>query len=371
MTKQILASDIKWATYLNYEGPYFPGHIKYTGEANADFLGKVLQVICSTEGGNYSAINMYDRCVVTVGISQLCMAAGVLQQMLGACMGGSLAQGLNESFAKFPTAVKFLKTTSGKWSFFMADGVSEIATKGQMSAVFLGGASGLKGEWGAEAKATAKEVAAGFANLWNNEALCEIQRNWSKNALPRYLTAKTKATLYERADETGYAGALKAAVMSYSANLPAKTDKMLGAASANAAWAGASDVDRFTLAMKSFVLDSGIAIWPIRYRAIRPVIQTIWGVELPSVEDLGKPTVKVADSDPLSTNEQIQRFLIDLGYDLGPYGDDGVIGVKTSAAIAKFQADYGIFATVPPGLLTDETHQKMVEVFNRSPMVVV
>ncbi|MCO5730065.1 peptidoglycan-binding protein [Rhizobium sp. SSA_523] len=43
-----------------------------------------------------------------------------------------------------------------------------------------------------------------------------------------------------------------------------------------------------------------------------------------------------------STLKAVQQRLIDLGYDLGPAGADGISGRFTTSAVAKFQADKGL-----------------------------
>jgi hypothetical protein len=51
------------------------------------------------------------------------------------------------------------------------------------------------------------------------------------------------------------------------------------------------------------------------------------------------------------TISQIQRALLDRGYDVGPAGVDNVLGRDTKAALAKFQKDNGL----PVGNLNFET----------------
>lgn len=49
---------------------------------------------------------------------------------------------------------------------------------------------------------------------------------------------------------------------------------------------------------------------------------------------------------------QVQKFLQDLGYDLGISGIDGVTGPKTKSAVKQFQNDYGL---TPDGIIGPQT----------------
>lgn len=352
-------SDIAWSSYLQYEGPFFLGWKPYVAPQNPSFLEKVMQVICATEGGRYDAINMYDSCVVTVGISQLCLNAHVLEPMLGECHKAD-PKSLTDALSALPHPVSFGQNAAGQWRF--SDSSGEIATRAQMNTAFLGGSSGLKGQWTDVQKDFARRVAAGFANLWDVPAFCQAQLAWSTAALPRYLMPSARSSINANPDQTGWPGALKAAVMSYSANIPLTTANLLAKATSDPAWATASDQDKFTMAMHQVVLGSGIAIWPIRYRAIQPVIQRLWGVPVPTLDELvnghPNPPVVPGQLDPLGSTAGIQRFLISQGYDLGPSGADGIFGKMTKSAVMAFQMKSGL---TPTGVVDKATHDAMMK----------
>lgn len=44
-------SDIKWGSYKQWEGPFYPGKCKYVLPENPLSFEKLLAVVCSTEGG--------------------------------------------------------------------------------------------------------------------------------------------------------------------------------------------------------------------------------------------------------------------------------------------------------------------------------
>ena len=70
--KPITTNEIGWGEYKGYEGPYFRGIQGLTPVMRDDPtpLQKIYYVITNTEGSNYSAINMYDQMILSVGAIQ-------------------------------------------------------------------------------------------------------------------------------------------------------------------------------------------------------------------------------------------------------------------------------------------------------------
>lgn len=56
---------------------------------------------------------------------------------------------------------------------------------------------------------------------------------------------------------------------------------------------------------------------------------------------------------------QVQKFLQELGYDLGDTGVDGITGPKTKSAVQKFQDDHGL---VPDGVIGPKTLNMINEI---------
>ena len=70
---------VRWGSYGGYEGPYCPGLMKIpVADPDSPLEYKIASVIGATEGGHYDAVNMYDRCILTVGYNQWC-DAGMFQ----------------------------------------------------------------------------------------------------------------------------------------------------------------------------------------------------------------------------------------------------------------------------------------------------
>lgn len=104
--------------------------------------------------------------------------------------------------------------------------------------------------------------------------------------------------------------------------------------------------------------------------------------EVLSIEEkfIRNDTVEVAvyaDTEPFETElkngmksdavKELQKNLMELGYDVGPTGADGVFGAKTLAGLKKFQEEMGITAD---GIYNAETHAKMLEKLGKSNTIV-
>lgn len=335
----VSTSEIGWGSYDAYEGPFFWGRVKYSMPESASFEEKLLAVTTSTEGGTLDAVNMYDRCILTVGVIQYCEAVFALSKMMGHCVDSGCAGSVRSALSRLPVPLDIVKSPGG-WRFSFLDGRGLVDSPSRMQAAFLGGSTGLKGQWSDSQKAFARSVAASFASMWYDESMRRAQASYASSTLLTFVTSRSKSVLSSVPGDDGWSGALKAVVTSYSANLPAVAEKLLVRASSDPAWNG-SEQDRFAAAARSLAFGSGIKIWPERYSKIAPVVSKIFGVSVPSLKDLSNPSAAKVD-DPLDTVVEVQRFLISQGYDLGPSGADGVFGKKSTAALKDFQVKNGL-----------------------------
>ena len=57
----VASSDIGWASYRQYEGPFFRGHASFRMPAEPTQADRVVRVITATEGGHYDSFNGYDK----------------------------------------------------------------------------------------------------------------------------------------------------------------------------------------------------------------------------------------------------------------------------------------------------------------------
>lgn len=69
MLSDAVLPKIGWGGYADWEGPWYRGSVPYALPTDREptFIEKVGAVVTATEGGCLDAINMYDRCVLTVG----------------------------------------------------------------------------------------------------------------------------------------------------------------------------------------------------------------------------------------------------------------------------------------------------------------
>ncbi|OPZ35060.1 MAG: putative peptidoglycan binding domain protein [Synergistetes bacterium ADurb.BinA166] len=192
------------------------------------------------------------------------------------------------------------------------------------------------------------------------------QREYVKPRVKAFVMAQTRAALASDPSEDGWSGALKAAVMSYSVNIPATTDKLFMQAFSDPRWKGMSCKDRFGFAMGHMVIGSHIATWPHRYEGIVKPIESLFGVDIPALSelrDIAGQSAPPVDDPTLWTTTAVQKFLISKGYDLGPVGADGLFGPKTKAAVGQFQTASGI----PPTGVVDAATKTVITAARTSP----
>lgn len=356
----ITVAQIKWGSYQGFEGPFFSGTIPYAPETNPDFLGKVVSVVCATEGGRYDAINMYDSCIISVGILQVCERVLEMSNMLSLCAKYDLA-GLNEAFAKLPNPLEMRKSSLGPMRLYFKDGSGCCDTAAAMRKAYFGGGTGLKGQWTDDQKAWAREVAVVFANMWESGTLRRAQLEYVKGRMFGFALPRARQGIMANPNKESWSGAMQAMYLSYAANLPSVADKCLAKATSNPKWATATDESKYRILSLEMVR-SGVDIWPGRYRHIQPTVASLFGVKAPKLEELTALTHAPALPEwILSTPQDVQKALIKLGYDLGPAGADGVFGHKTKMAITSFQAKHGLDTD---GVVGPLTKAKLAEAVN-------
>jgi hypothetical protein len=155
-------------------------------------------------------------------------------------------------------------------------------------------------------------------------------------------------------DNTGLVGAVRAAYISFAANNPAKTLAAYKAAQAAnlPMWTQPWAVE----VLKHLTYTPKIAIYPERYNKIRPVLERLYGVDLPDMAEHLKGSG--VPSEALMGAKEMQERLIKLGYNLGPAGADGIVGAKTRAALMEFQVRNAMPAD---GELSTDTALKLRE----------
>lgn len=365
-------SDIRWGSYKSYEGPFFHGTRKFQLPPNPGENDLLLAVLTATEGGAANAINMYDRCILSVGYIQWCEAAYFLtSKMLGAIASADPALLDPLKPALEASNAEFKKTARGGWRFHFKDSRSEVDTAVEQKALFLKTSSGLKGSWTGGSKEHAKLWAACMANVLAQDGADEVQVRYTAARMKSFAMPYSKRVLFEDhpAPSTGWAGAMRAGFLSFAGNLPAVADKHLKIALQDAPgprWSKDWCVHIF----RELTFGPKITIYPHRYNAIRPVLEKLYGVDLPDMaSELNLFRSQLNKDDKADTNkgepeffrlEEVQQLLSDMGYDLGPAGVDGRMGPKTKDAIMTFQATHSLVAD---GIVGPKTRKALLAAF--------
>ncbi len=336
--------DIKWSSYQSFEGPFYIGTQGFKMPESPTFNDKILAVITATEGGHWNAINMYDRCILTVGLIQWCEGGQYsVSDMLGALEVSK--PGTVDGYLRHPMSVagvSFKKNTKGRYRFHFNDERGEVDRTIEQQQLFLGKSNGHKGSWDADSKEYAKMWAASFASLYEVPDAIQSQREYTVPRLYGF-GLKTFQDMARRpeARDTPIGQAFVCAYLSFAANNPARADRSLQEAlrtwdnSKGPAWS-----PRWLIhILEKLTFFTGVTIYPHRYNAIRPVLERLFGIDLPDrseqLQGLLSPT-------------EVQSILVhQLHYDLGksgPKGDgvDGAWGGKSKAALMDFERRNGL-----------------------------
>jgi len=359
-------NDISWGSYKEYAGPYYLGRdTPYKLPSPASENDKVLATISATEGGSFSACNMYDRMILSVGVIQWGEAGQYsVSDMLGVvAKNPDLLNPLNSALAQAQAVFK--PNDKNRYRFFQQG--SEVDTLGEQQQLFLQ-CDGHRDSWSDSSKLYAKTWAACVASVFQQAEAQMAQVSYTVPRLRWFATRDAAAIIFDGAPDTGWVAGLRAAYLSFAANLPAVASKQLLAAVA-ATTAPKWSQDWCIAVLKQLTFGPNISIYPGRYNKIRPVIEKNWGIDLPDFADELRAWQANQDAniDPPASHEpsfqiveEIQTLLIFLGYDLGPAGVDGKAGKKTHEAIQTFQRLNGL---VPDGLVGPKTRAKMLEAY--------
>lgn len=330
--------DIKWGSYKEYEGPVYWGTQKHRIPDKPTQNEAVLGVITTTEGGAYDAYNGYDKCICTSGLIQWCDRAPwfLVTKLLGAVATEDVA--LVAPVVEFCSAhgYTFGKTAQGQWRFWNEEGIVDAIP--QQRELYLGGSSGLKGQWTDIQQEHAKGWAAACSSVWHDSRARKVQLEWTISRLQGFATSMARDILeMGREVDSSVSRAFEAGYLSFAANNPAKASKALGNAirSTGVRWTEEWLID----VMHHLTFDPGIAIYPHRYDKIRPVLERVYGVDLPDFSGHLAAWAKENHFGGRLSTDELQRALIVLDYDIGPSGADGIFGERTRLALKQFEKD--------------------------------
>lgn len=344
-------SKIAWGKYSTFRGPMYLGSKAFVLPSAPVLADQILATIAATEGGHWDAVNMYDRCVCSVGLIQWCEAGQYsVSDMLGAVAerDPSLLDPLKHMMAL--ANVTFRQNARGRWRFFFGDARGEVDRISEQQQLFLLHSTGLERTWDAASKDYAKGWAAALASVFEAPAAILAQRDYTAPRVRSFATAFA-AKWIAQAPSSGIGQAFVCSYLSFAANNPTWADQALQSAVGRSK-APAWTMDWFIDVLYDLVFHAGITIYPARYAAIRPLLERMFAIDLPDFAD------QLSASSAMSSTE-VQQYLVDLGYDLGSSGQlgngvDGKWGNKSITALAEFERRHGLVADGWPDVSTNE-----------------
>jgi hypothetical protein len=299
----ITPNQIGWGKYKTREGPMFGGSRKLVLSENPSDNEKYIAVLTATEGG-YNAINMYDSCIISVGLIQVCEAFFMVSNMLG-----DVAEKLGTDAVLVPlkpaldaAGATFRKNPAGKWRFAFNDDRGEVTAGAMQRDLFLS-CSGNIGDWTPASRSYAKLWAASVANVFDTEEACAAQLEFLAKRIRTYVLPDAAKIIFDGENDDGWRGALRAGFVSFSANRPSTAQTQLKSFVANTTeekWSPNWCIG----ILKSLTFGPSIDIYPVRYNQIAPLLKKLWGVDLPLTSDELKNWVPTS---PVSVPQEPQQ----------------------------------------------------------------
>lgn len=371
------ASDISWGKYKSFEGPFYRGKHRFKMVPDDASLGdepdrndKIMAVITATEGGRYDAYNGYDTCICTSGVIQWCERGQYsVSDMLGRVVehDRQLISPVDEVADE--GGLTFKRNRRGRWRFFFLDARGEVDRTDEQRQMFLLSSTGKRGTWDDESRAYAKRWAAAISTVWEDEIAQQIQKEYTARRLFGFALPAARQVL-DQAPETPVGKAFVATYLSFAANNPTWANRHLQKAldENGSPW----NINWLTGVLKELTFGPRVTIYPHRYKAIRPVLERLYGVDLPDMVDELKQWENDQPHRFFYDTKEIQEALLTLGYDLGPWGADGVYGNKTIEAVLSFEQmsydepeEYKVPEEHVDGMMDQFTAKKMQWVLER------
>lgn len=347
----VTANEIGWGTYRQYEGPFYLGKHSYVLPKEPTKEDMILAVITATEGGHYDAWNGYDVCGWTSGLIQWCEGRGQysVSDMLGVV--DEIDEDLIEDVDVLAVENKmvFRRNNKNRYRFHFLDSRGEVDSAEEQRQLFYLHGDGTKGAWTEEAKLYAKRWAAAISSVWEDPVAQRAQQLYTVKRLDGFMLPYAKS-IFADAPDTSVARAAKAAYLSFAANNPTWANTSLQKAHTATPALPAWSIDWFVAILKELTFGPQVAIYPHRYDAIRPVLEKLYGLNLP---DFSKELAFWKGQTGFTqafTAAQLQKVLIALGFDLGPKKADGVVGKKTREALLTFEQLNGVPAQHQDGM---------------------
>jgi len=344
-------AEVKKGTYKSYCGPVFWGSVKVSDPGVTEG-GKFLVVTSTTEGGRWDSGQAYDSCRFTAGGIQYCERFFLVSGLLNAIGNRSqaLLTPLQDTLANFGAEFK-----KGR---FHLNG-KEVKTDKDQCNLFFKGGTGLQGSWTDDAWQQGSEIVVAVANVLAQPEAIDVQKAYTLPRLKGFAIKEAAKVLFGGGEPSvGWVGAIRAAYISFAANNPTlaynaftRVFQESGEEVFSEAWC--------VRLLEALTFSSGVVIYPERYNKIRPVIERLFGVDLPDhASQLKTWEEGMGSTRTLTTPVELQEALITLGYDLGPAGADGKVGKKTTEAVKAFQSQRGL---VSDGLVGPQTRTALLQ----------
>lgn len=341
-------ADVKWGAYRNLEGPIYKGPPDglYVLPANPTESDRIVYVTTVIESGNYGAINMYDRGIVSCGLIQFIEGLGQfsVSSMLGAV--AEVDRGFIKSVDDRCKEIGVAFVASGplgkaQWRFMYTDGRGTVDTTPEQQKLFYLNSTGEKGTWDPVSITHAKKWALAIGSVWDNPLTQKIQRNFTAKRMMGFASQYAK-TIIDNAPPSPLGGAFTASYLSFAVNNPKWASEALKVAIADQGRLSPWSPDWLVHVLKYLTFNAKISIYPHRYQMMRPALEKLYGVDLPDfAPELEKWKAETGHHRFFEPWE-IQQALIDLGFDLGPSKADGKWGPKSSEALLLFEQQNGI-----------------------------
>ena len=346
----VAASNIGWGGYKSWEGPFWRGLHKYRIPARPSEEDKILAVITATEGGTFEAYNGYDGQGASLGLIQLKERG---QYSVSALLGAVYRRDpelLNPLFEVLqPRGYGMKKNSRGRFRFFYR--AEEVDTWEEQQRLFYANSTGEKGTWGEPNSANrqiACKLAAGISTVMENPVAQAEQVRFIVPILRKFAFGES-ARFLATVPQSDIGLAFTAAYLSYAVNNPVRANKHLQIALKSirhAKWG----MSWFIEVLKELTFGPQISIYPHRYNAIRPMLEMLYGIDLPDMAtELATWKETTGHSfgfDPI----EVQQALVLLGYDLGPKGVDGKWGQKSRDAMRSFEERHGVPMELQDGM---------------------
>jgi len=338
MTK---VEDISWGSYQEYEGPFYRGKVKFVLPINPTINDKRLAAITAVESGHYDAINMYDRMIVSVGLIQFGEAnIYSVSKLLGVICESGL-EGVVQKHLKRAlqsSNATFKKNNKGIWKFFV-DNV-EVNNLSAQQKLFLC-CDGRKGSWTDEKKLHAKTWAASIASVLEDPQTIEIQKKYTCDRFMGFVMADARKSLFDDKTSLPWADATRTIYLTFAINLP----RIAGEMFSSTKFIGEKWSQEWCISLiKRLTFGPNIRIYPERYDAFRPVIERLYGIELPKKSKnlnewkRSEPVVIVSEMPKLNNHliDELNQIIISQ--------NNPVISVKTGLidSVKKFFSFFGI-----------------------------